>query len=489
MTLKYLFLNNEILLLYIIIIWVIIYFIEVYIYKFKFNNYMIFLVLIFLLVLLKNLIFNSISINEFTYYFNNYFIYNNFIVNIKIIMIIILIFYLIFFYSYNIIITVPIFEFVLLILISFLGLQIIIISNNLFIIFLFLELVNLCIYCLIGLNKYSNLGIEIAYKYFIQSAYSTIIGFFALSLIYISLGTLFINEIGLLLMNNIDLFSYIGIYLLILSIFFKLGLFPLHSWIADLYQGSFIIVTLYVATIPKIAYIFLFLKLLLEFNFIINNFSLLIAFITILYGSIIALYQTNLRRLIAYGSMVHTGFIIYSMSLYSLDGISSAFFYLLFYILLVYFLFGFILFLYEINEDKNTFLIENISQIGIILKVNKLITILFSFVLFSFAGLPLFIGFVSKWNIFLSLILYKKYIELFFLILISVLSLVYYIRIIRFLFFYEIKDKKVKIIINLNNVNLLLITIIFIFILNILLIFYHSIIYLYILKNILYTIS
>jgi len=361
-----------------------------------------------------------------------------------------------------------------------------IISNNLFIIFLFLELVNLCLYCLIGLNKYSNFGIEIAFKYFIQSAYSTIIGFFALSLIYWSLGTLFINEIGLLLINKIDLFSYIGIFLLILSIFFKLGLFPLHSWIADLYQGSFIIVTLYIATIPKIAYIFLFLKLLLEFNYIICNFSLLIAFITILYGSIIALYQTNLRRLIAYGSMVHTGFIIYSMSLYSYDGISSAFFYLLFYILLVYFLFGFILFLYEINEDKNTFLMENISQIGIIFKINKLITILFSFILFSFAGLPLFVGFVSKWNIFLSLILYKKYVELFFLLLISVVSLVYYIRIIRFLFFYEIKDKKVKIIININNINLLLITIIFIFILNILIIFYHSIIYLYILKIILY---
>jgi len=113
-------------------------------------------------------------------------------------MILILLFYFILYYNFNLIIKLPFFEFIILILISFFGLNIILISNHLFIIFLFLELVNLCLYCLIGLNKYTNIGIESAYKYFIQSAYSTILGFFGLSIIYMTTGTLFINELGLL---------------------------------------------------------------------------------------------------------------------------------------------------------------------------------------------------------------------------------------------------------------------------------------------------
>jgi len=143
----------------------------------------------------------------------------------------IFILYLIFLYTYKNIGTYPFFEFILLILIALLGLHFIIISNNLFVIFLFLELVNLSIYCLIGLNKNSNIGIETSYKYFIQSAYATIMGFFALSLIYMSSGTLFINELNFLISYNLDinLLNTIGIILLFFSIFFKLGIFPFHS--------------------------------------------------------------------------------------------------------------------------------------------------------------------------------------------------------------------------------------------------------------------
>jgi NADH-quinone oxidoreductase subunit N len=103
-------------------------------------------------------------------------------------------------------------------------------GNNLFVIFLFLELVNLCIYCLIGLNKDSNLGIESAYKYFVQSSVATIIGFFGISLIYISAGTLNLNELSILMtFNDASWLFILGIYLITSSIFFKLGVFPLHS--------------------------------------------------------------------------------------------------------------------------------------------------------------------------------------------------------------------------------------------------------------------
>jgi NADH-quinone oxidoreductase subunit N len=103
-------------------------------------------------------------------------------------------------------------------------------TNNLFYIFLFLEIVNLSLYVLIGLNKYSNFGIEIAYKYFLQSSYVTLIGLFGVSIIYIKTGTLFLSELHFIMssypVDNILLFAFLLIFITFL---FKLGLFPLHN--------------------------------------------------------------------------------------------------------------------------------------------------------------------------------------------------------------------------------------------------------------------
>lgn len=138
--------------------------------------------------------------------------------------------YLILLNTFNNIIKVPMFEYLIIILTCLFSILIIIKSNHLFIIFLFLEVINICLYCLIGLNKDSNMGIESAYKYFVQSSFATIIGFFGISLLYIFSGTLFLNELHLLIScDNLNVLSSLGIYLIITSIFFKLGLFPLHS--------------------------------------------------------------------------------------------------------------------------------------------------------------------------------------------------------------------------------------------------------------------
>jgi NADH-quinone oxidoreductase subunit N len=103
-------------------------------------------------------------------------------------------------------------------------------TNHLFYIFLFLEMINLSLYVLIGLNKYSNFGIEIAYKYFIQSSYATLIGLFGVSIIYIRTGTLFISELKFIVeafpIDNLIIFSFLLIFI---TFFFKLGLFPLHN--------------------------------------------------------------------------------------------------------------------------------------------------------------------------------------------------------------------------------------------------------------------
>ena len=162
--------------------------------------------------------------------FNNFIIYNDFIKLLKICMTLFFFAYLIIIYNFNNIIKIPIVEYLILVFLCFFSLIMIIISNHLFVIFLFLEIVNICLYCLIGLNKNSNKGIEAAYKYFIQSSFATIMGFFSISLIYLSTGTLFLNELAILLNeSNIVFILQFSLYILISAVFFKLGLFPLHS--------------------------------------------------------------------------------------------------------------------------------------------------------------------------------------------------------------------------------------------------------------------
>lgn len=391
--------------------------------------------------------------------------------------------YMILLYNFNNIIKLPIFEYLILVWTCFFGLLMIIAGNNLFVIFLFLELVNLCIYCLIGLNKNSNLGIESAYKYFVQSSVATIIGFFGISLIYISVGTLNLNELNILMYFNDESWLFIlGVYLIISSVFFKLGIFPLHSWIPDVYQGGLLISVIFIAIIPKIAYVVLFFKLFAEFHTIINNYCLFFSILSIFYGSVISLYQTSFKRLLAYGSMVHMGLIIYSISIFTIQSITAAFFYLTSYIILMLFTFGFMFFLFEKNNNE-LYYIDSISQFSNLIG-NKLLVFAFSFILFSMAGLPFFLGFISKWYIFLSLLNNYNFFELFLLLGISVLSASYYIRLIRFIFFSESKNEKVKmystIKFSLGFYDLLILLIF----LNIFIILIHNFVYLFILQHI-----
>src|SRR6201996_6277079 len=218
------FYNNEFILLWILSILFFVYLIEKIFYNKIFNKTFLVLVFILLLLLLLNILFININSPSNLYLLDNYFIYSNFIQYTKAIILFLSILFIIFLYNFSIVIKIPIFENIIL------SLFLMISTNNLFYIFLFLEMINLSLYVLIGLNKYSNFGIEIAYKYFIQSSYVTLIGLFGVSIIYLRTGTLFLSELDFIIkafpIDNIILFSFLLIFV---TFFFKLGLFPLHN--------------------------------------------------------------------------------------------------------------------------------------------------------------------------------------------------------------------------------------------------------------------
>jgi NADH-quinone oxidoreductase subunit N len=127
----------------------------------------------------------------------------------------------------------------------------------------------------------------------------------------------------------------------------------------------------------------------------LSGYCSYIALFSILYGSIIALYQTSLKRLLAYGSIAHMGFVLYALSLYTPTSITSAVFYLLVYIVLTIFIFSFMFFLFEEVNNEYLFL-DDISRLYNFLNKNYLLSLCFAYIILSLAGLPFFIGFISK---------------------------------------------------------------------------------------------
>jgi NADH-quinone oxidoreductase subunit N len=224
------FFNNELVLLLILLIIFFIYLVEKIIYNNIFDRKYLVLIFMLLFLVLYNIIFINVSITPNIILLDNYFVYSNTIQNIKGFIIFLSLLFIVFLYNFSLLVKIPIFEYIILIIIIILSLFLMISTNNLFYIFLFLEMINLSLYVLIGLNKYSNFGIEIAYKYFIQSSYATLIGLFGVSILYIKTGTLFITELRFILaaypLDNITIFAFL---LMFITFFFKLGLFPLHN--------------------------------------------------------------------------------------------------------------------------------------------------------------------------------------------------------------------------------------------------------------------
>jgi NADH-quinone oxidoreductase subunit N len=180
------------------------------------------------------------------------------------------------------------------------------------------------------------------------------------------------------------------------------------------------------------------------------------------------------------------GFVILGISTFELQGVCSAFFYVISYVLLVLnFFLILLLFIDKKQDNDEVFIIDNITSMNIILNKNILLSIIFAFTILSLAGLPFFVGFFSKLYVLLSLISYGYLFLVIILLFINIAATLYYIRLIRFILFIE--DKTGKIIQRPTGIvysSSLYTVIIFLFILNILILFFHNYVLLFILKNI-----
>ena len=358
------------------------------------------------------------------------------------------------------------FEMPILIALSTLGMCVFVSSNSLLTFYLGLELFSLALYILIATNKSNNKSIEASLKYFILGAISSGIFLFGASLIYGNSGTINFDEISFLYLTNYctnfciysqNLVFLIGFILLIITVMFKLSLFPFHNWTPDVYEGSASSVTVLLASSAKFAALIIFLRLVFEPLIIIKEqlqqILIIVSVLSILFGNIIALIQNNIKRLIAYSAIGNMGFILMSIVSYNKNYLEYTIFYAITYIIQILTFFALIIVL----KRKSNFNYK-LDKLKGLSKNNAYICFSLAVVLFSMAGIPPLAGFWAKFYIFVVLIKSKTYYLAIIAFIATVIGAFYYINIIRKVYFDKEQKDMVAPKIKLNFIEILVIT-------------------------------
>ncbi len=335
------------------------------------------------------------------------------------------------------------YEYILLLLLSFLGISLVMVTNSFLMLYLVIELQTLCFYILVSFRQSSDYNLEAGLKYFVLG--SLVSGFllFGISLFYGYTGITNFSDIWYYNLNTSGVETtknivVVAILLIFSSLLFKVGSVPFHMWLIDVYGGSSYSFLTYVAIIPKISLFVLLLKfyfvyfneVLIDLNYILIYCSMFSIFI----GTVGALLQTSVKRLLAYSAISHVGYILLGFVSSTIEGLYGVVLYLIVYVIIMLVIFG--IFMNTRSSELNESLL-NLSSINGLYAANKLHGIILIIGLFSVSGIPPLIGFFSKLYIYFSLLVEGYYIFLVLSILMSVVGVVYYIRLIRVLFFTE----------------------------------------------------
>ena len=330
-------------------------------------------------------------------------------------------------------------EYSILILCSILGMMVMISSNDLIVFYIGLELQSLSLYVLASFNRDQIKSSEAGLKYFVLSALSSGLLLYGCSLIYgFSGSTNFIT-----ISENIDStqlsFSF-GIVFILVGLAFKISAVPFHMWAPDVYEGSPTSVTLFFAVVPKIAALAVFIRFLyVPFINMIDQWQIIIIFLSIasmIFGSLAAIGQKNLKRLIAYSSIGHMGFALAGLSPGTNEGIQSSIIYISIYLIMNL---GFFSCLFMMKRNDKYY--ENIDDLSGLSKNHPLISLSLLIILFSLAGIPPTAGFFAKFYVFSAVVKESMYFLAITGLLSTVISAFYYLRIIKIIYFDPEKEK------------------------------------------------
>jgi NADH-quinone oxidoreductase subunit N len=327
-------------------------------------------------------------------------------------------------------------EYYILGLFALLGIMVLASGYSLLVIYLGLEILSLALYAMVAFDRDSAAGSEAAMKYFVLGAIASGFLLYGMSLVYGVTGSLAFADIRAAIAAGADVAVplWVGLVFLVAGIAFKFGAVPLHMWVPDVYEGSPTCVTLFIGTAPKLGALALAVRLL------VDAFPLLgpvwepalavLAVLSLAIGNVVAIAQSNIRRMLAYSTIGHVGFILLGLVAGPPDGVEAALFYTIVYVLMAAAAFGIVVLLSWRGVEATE--LDQLRGLG---QRNPWFASMLLLIMVSMIGVPPLAGFYAKWWVLAALVDAGHIWLAVAAVVFSVIGAFYYLRVIRLMFF------------------------------------------------------
>jgi len=333
-------------------------------------------------------------------------------------------------------------EFYALVLFSVVGMMIMVSGQSMLTLYIGLELLSLSLYALVAMDRDNARATEAAMKYFVLGALASGMLLYGMSMVYGMTGSLNIADINHALMNSQGVHSVmiLGLVFIVAGLAFKLGAVPFQMWVPDVYEGSPTAMTMLISSVPKLAAFAFVIRLLVQALPTMaadwQQMLVIMAVLSIIIGNVTAIAQTNLKRMLAYSTISHIGFVLFGFMSASINGFTSALFYIASYVLMTLAGFGIILML-----SRKGFEAEKLDDLKGLNQRSPWSAFLMLIVMFSMAGVPPTLGFYAKFAV-LQAALQAGFLWLVvFAVLMAVIGAFYYLRVIKLMYFDEPQDQ------------------------------------------------
>jgi NADH-quinone oxidoreductase subunit N len=330
-------------------------------------------------------------------------------------------------------------EFYVLGLFGVLGMMIMVSSSNLLLLYLGLELMSLCLYAMVAFNRDNGDASEAAMKYFVLGAIASGMLLYGMSILYGLSGSLAIADVANAVStveagSGAQIGLVFALVFIVVALAFKMGAVPFHMWIPDVYHGSPTIVTAYISSTPKIAGFAMIMRLLVEgMGGLHGDWQMMLVILAVLSmaaGNIIAIAQTNIKRMMAYSTISHVGFILLGILAGTNDGYASAMFYTLAYAIMSLGGFGIVLYMARAGFEA-----EELDDYRGLNQRSPWFAFMMLILMFSMAGVPPTLGFWAKLAVLSAVVDINMTWLAVVGVVFSIIGLFYYLRVVKLMYF------------------------------------------------------
>ncbi|AAO90932.1 NADH:ubiquinone oxidoreductase subunit N [Coxiella burnetii] len=382
-------------------------------------------------------IFTYSDFAETSFTFHHMFVLDRFSVYLKLFIYLSVFFAFIYAREYNDERKIPHTEFYVLGLLSMLGMVALVSSSNLLTVFLGLELLSLPTYAMVALYRNKTRSVEAGMKYFVIGAIASGMLLYGMSMIFGATQSLDLTEIAKAVSAtplHQNLILVFGLVFIVAGVAFKLGTAPFHMWVPDVYEGAPSSVTLFISTAPKIAAYAMIIRLLIlgmpALHVQWHQMLIVVAILSMGIGNFAAIVQSNIKRMLAYSSIAHMGYMLLGVLCGTRNGYAAAMFYTITYSLMSLGAFGMVVLM-----SRGGFEAENINDFAGLNSRNPWLAFMMMLILFSLAGVPPLVGFIAKVGVLDALIQVHLVWLAVLAVLFAIVGAYYYIRVVKVMYF------------------------------------------------------